>query len=154
MTVIFPGNAVLFPVAMMDDVDRQLLRLLQEDASRPLKTLAAAVGLARSSVRERIVRMRTDGVIRRYTIDTSSERAPLSAVLLVRLARTPDPTVVHAVVEDIDVFRCRSLSGDIDLLVEICGRDVAAINRARDRISQLPGVEDVVTSFVLNQEKG
>ncbi|WP_437818276.1 Lrp/AsnC family transcriptional regulator [Sorangium sp. So ce1078] len=60
------GRARSLPPAM-DDVDRRLLRLLQEDASRPLKVLAAAVDLSRSSVRERIARLEASGVIRRYT---------------------------------------------------------------------------------------
>lgn len=137
----------------MDDIDRQLLQMLREDASRPLKTLAAAVSLSRSSVRDRIARMETDGVIRRYTIDTQPIDVGLTVILLVRLARTPDPEVVRAVVSTPEVARCYSLSGDIDLLVELAGTDTSALNRVRDRIALLPGVVDVVTSLVLNRDK-
>lgn len=137
----------------MDDIDRQLLQLLRNDASRPLKTLAAAVALSRSSVRDRIARMEAEGVIRRYTIEVATPDDRLTAVLLVRLARTPDPEVVHAVVSAPEVVRCYSLSGDVDLLVELAGNDIAEVNRARDRIALLPGVADVVTSLVLNRDK-
>ena len=137
----------------VDDIDRRLLELLRVDASRPLKVLAAAVNLSRSSVSERLARLQAQGVIRRYTIETAPPDESLSAVLLVRLARTPDPDVVRAVVEDVDVFRCRSLSGPIDLLVEIAGPHIAAINRSRDRIAQLPGIVDVETAFVLKHDK-
>ena len=137
----------------MDDVDRRLLALLREDSSRPLKTLAAEVGLSRSSVRDRIHRMHAEGVIRRYTIDTPQDESALNAVLLVRLARTPDPGVVQSVVQRPDVFRCRSLSGPIDLLVDIVGSDVASINATRDQIARLPGVVDVETAFVLKHDK-
>lgn len=136
----------------MDDIDRRLLELLQEDASLPLKTLAAAVSLSRSSVRDRIARMRADGTIRRYTIEVAPESG-LTAVLLIRLARTPDPDAVRAVVSAPEVVRCYSLSGDVDLLVELAGGDTAALNRARDRIALLPGVTGVVTSFVLSRDK-
>jgi hypothetical protein len=37
----------------MDTKDQQILKLLSDDARLPMKTIAAAVGLARSSVRER-----------------------------------------------------------------------------------------------------
>lgn len=137
----------------MDDIDRRLLELLQEDASRPLKTLAAAVSLSRSSVRDRIARMQVAGVIRRYTVELAPIDLGLTAVLLLRLSRTPDPDVVRAVVSTPEVVRCYSLSGDVDLLVELAGRDTANLNRARDRIALLPGVADVVTSFVLNRDK-
>jgi DNA-binding Lrp family transcriptional regulator len=153
------ADAVIFPddgdkcTDTMDGIDHKLLQLLREDASRPLKTLAAAVSLSRSSVRDRIARMEADGTIRRYTIETTSVSGRLSAVLLVRLARTPDPEVVRAIVTSPDVVRCYSLSGDIDLLVELAGDDTAALNRGRDRISTLPGVTGVVTSLVLHRDK-
>lgn len=136
----------------MDDVDRRLLALLRDDASRPLKALAAAVNLSRSSVRDRIARMQAEGVIRRFTVEV----APLSqatAILRIRLKTTPDPSVVGAIVSRADVVRCYSLSGDIDLFVEIAGAGVADINRTRDEIAQLPGIADVETSFVLKHDK-
>ena len=137
----------------MDEIDYRLLELLREDASRPLKTLAADVALSRSSVRDRIARLQASGVIRRYTVELASRDEGLRAVLLIRLARTPDPAVVHAVVSMPAVVRCWSLSGEIDLLVELAGNAIAEINRTRDRIAQLAGVVDVVTSFVLNRDK-
>jgi DNA-binding Lrp family transcriptional regulator len=137
----------------MDEIDRKLLNLLRDDSSRPLKTLAAAVGLSRSSVRDRIARLQAGGTIRRYTIETAPDNETLTAVLQVRLARTPDPQVVQAVIAREDVFRCRSLSGPVDLLVEIVGTDLAAINRSRDAIAGIRGVVDVETSFVLKLDK-
>lgn len=38
----------------MDAIDRQIVAMLRANARLPLKTLAATVGLARSSVRERL----------------------------------------------------------------------------------------------------
>jgi len=137
----------------MDDVDRRLIELLHEDASQPLKALAAAVRLSRSSVRDRIARLRADGVIRRFTIERGIAGEGVTAMLLVRLARTPDPVVVAAIVARPEVVRCDSLSGDIDLLVEVRGADVAEVNRARDHVATLPGVADVETALVLNRDK-
>lgn len=137
----------------MDAIDRSLLKLLAEDASRPLKTLAAEVGLSRSSVRDRIVRLKSKGVIRRFTIETALEEGDVGAVLLVRLAKTPDADAVRAISRRPEVARCYSLSGPIDLMVELQGKDVSAINRARDEIALLPGIMDVETSLILNRDK-
>ncbi len=137
----------------MDDIDRHLLQLLREDANRPLKALAAAVALSRSSVRDRITRMEANGTIRRYTIDIAPEVTRVDAILMLKLARTPDPVVVRAVVSTPQVVRCYSLSGEVDLLVELAADDVAALNRVRDGIALLPGVHSVVTSFVLKRDK-
>ena len=52
-----------------------------------------------------------------------------------------------------EVARCYSLSGDIDLLIELVAGETAVLNRARDRIATLPGVASVVTSLVLHRDK-
>lgn len=137
----------------MDDIDRRLLQLLRDDASRPLKTLAAEVQLSRSAVRERIGRLESSGVIRRYTVELAPAEGALTAILMVRLLRTPSPAIVSFIVAMPEVVRCLSLSGEVDLLVELRDADVAVINRARDAIATRPGVTDVVTSFVLKRDK-
>lgn len=137
----------------MDAIDQRLLELLRQDANRPLKTLAAEVSLSRSSVRDRIARMRKSGVIRRFTIETAPTSAAVQAICLVRLVRTPDMKVVDALTADPQVARCHALSGEIDLLVEIVGQDTAAINVMRDRIAAMPGVDEVTTSLILARYK-
>lgn len=137
----------------MDDIDRRLLQLLREDASQPLKTLAAAVSLSRSAVRERITRLEQSGVIQRYTVELAAAPSALTAIVMVRLARTPSPKIVAIIVAMPEVVRCLSLSGEVDLLVEVRGGDAAVINRVRDAIGELAGVTDVVTSFVLKRDK-
>ncbi|MBT2446700.1 Lrp/AsnC family transcriptional regulator [Streptomyces sp. ISL-43] len=53
----------------MDDVDRKLLNLLQEDASQAYAALGKAVGLSAGAAHERVRKLRESGVIRRTTID-------------------------------------------------------------------------------------
>jgi DNA-binding Lrp family transcriptional regulator len=137
----------------MDDIDRRILALLVADASRPLKTLAAEVELSRSAVRERIARLVAAGVIRRYTVEVAAAPRAVTAFLLVRLVRTPSPAVVARVAAMPEVARLSSLSGEIDLLVEVVGADVAEINRVRDLVASDPGVADVVTAFELKKDK-
>ncbi|MCZ0985486.1 Lrp/AsnC family transcriptional regulator [Streptomyces diastatochromogenes] len=53
----------------MDDIDRQLLVLLQQDASRPYAALGEAVGLSAGATHERVRKLRERGVIRRTTVE-------------------------------------------------------------------------------------
>jgi DNA-binding Lrp family transcriptional regulator len=136
----------------MDDLDRRLLRLLREDADRPLKALAAAVGLSTSSVRDRIVRLKASGVIRRVTVEVVLP-GEVGAVLFVRLVRTPDLAAVRDITAFDEVVRCYSLSGETDLFVELVGPDTASVNSTRDRIADLPGVAAVVTALILRRDR-
>ncbi|MFE7354407.1 Lrp/AsnC family transcriptional regulator [Streptomyces sp. NPDC057543] len=53
----------------MDDVDRKLLNLLQEDATQAYAVLGKAVGLSAGAAHERARKLRESGVIRRTTIE-------------------------------------------------------------------------------------
>ncbi|MFC3711101.1 Lrp/AsnC family transcriptional regulator [Sphingoaurantiacus capsulatus] len=136
----------------MDAIDRQIVAMLRDNARLPLKTLAATVGLARSSVRERLSKLEAAGTIGGYHARIVDEDR-LAAVLQLRLARTPSPEIVAAVVAMSEVARCYSLSGEVDLLVEIEAPSPAALNAARDRIALLPGVSDTTTALVLKRDK-
>ena len=53
----------------MDDVDRKLLNLLQEDATQAYATLGKAVGLSAGAAHERVRKLRESGVIRRTVVE-------------------------------------------------------------------------------------
>jgi DNA-binding Lrp family transcriptional regulator len=137
---------------MMDAIDTQIVSLLRTNARMPLKTIAAKVELARSTVRERLVKLETSGVILGYHARIA-DADRLSALLQLKLAKTPAPRAVAAITAMPEVLRCYSLSGDIDLAVEIEGRTTAQLNAARDRIATLPDVVDVVTALILKRDK-
>ncbi|NRF70944.1 Lrp/AsnC family transcriptional regulator [Aquincola sp. S2] len=139
----------------MDDKDRQLLQLLLQDARTPLKTLAAEVGLARSSVRERIAKLEGAGVIRGYRAELGEalEPAAVRAFLLLRLQRTPLPDTIRRINALAGTRRCYSVSGDIDLVVEVAVTTMRELNDHRDAVARLDGVADVTTMPVLRVER-
>lgn len=53
----------------LDDIDRELLRLLLEDARRPFSDLAERVDLSPPAVSDRVDRLEELGVIRGFTVD-------------------------------------------------------------------------------------
>lgn len=136
----------------MDAIDMQIVSLLRTNARMPLKTIAAKVKLARSTVRERLVKLEESGVILGYHARVA-DADRLSALLLLKLAKTPAPRTVAAITALPDVCRCYSLSGDIDLAVEIEARGTAQLNSTRDHIATLPDVIDVTTSLILKRDK-
>lgn len=138
------------PDRPLDPKDRKILELLRRDARLPLKSLAAKVGLARSSLRDRLSRLESDGVIRGYHADIAVP-AGVCAYLFVRLKRTPALDLIDALRRMPEVRACASLTGDVDLLVELAAAGTDEVNAARDRISGHEAVADLTTSIVLNR---
>lgn len=140
----------------MDEKNHEILRLLQQNARLPLKTLAGKVGLARSSVRERIARMEADGIILGYKADVQPDLhggEAVRALLMIRLKRTPARETVSRITALPAVRRCFSVSGDLDLVVEIEAAAMSGLNAARDEIALLPEIADLTTAIVLKDEK-
>ena len=140
----------------MDEKNRQILGLLQQNARLSIKTIAGKVGLARSSVRDRIARMEASGVIRAYRVELAS-RDPLApqveAFLMIRARQ--DACDAH------DRKYHRPSGGRalligrwrLDVIVEARTSDVDSLNRLRDEIACYPHVVDLTTRIILKRDK-
>ena len=140
----------------MDEIDLRILGLLREDARAPLKTIAAEVGLARSSVRQRIDRLEREGAILGYRAELSREASGgdgIRAFLLLRLRQTPATEALRRIAAMQAVRRFYSVTGDLDLVVEVETPTMQDLNRTRDAIASLGQVADVTTAPVLKVEK-
>jgi DNA-binding Lrp family transcriptional regulator len=135
-----------------DDKDREILKILRDDARISAKALAAKVGLARSSLKERINRLERSGVIRGYRADISDPSLSAFACLLVKLKHTPSPDVVTRLKRLPEIKRCLSLAGELDLLIDVAAESLTRLNQIRDEISNLPEVAETTTAVVLRQE--
>lgn len=136
----------------LDAKDRQLLDLLYSNARLPLKTIAARVGLARSSVRERVARLESSGVIRGYRAEVDWPDGGVQAYLSVRLKQTPATALVRRLRERPELRGCCSIGGDVDLILSAKAASLGALNELRDWLAQQAEVSSVTTSVVLHEE--
>ena len=102
----------------LDDIDRRLVALLQDNARLSTVHLARTVGLSRSAVQERIARLEQSGVIAQYTVRLGSSGDPLRAWLLLRYADGFGCDDVMPHLEALpQVQACHSVAGETDMLV-------------------------------------
>jgi len=138
------------PMKPIDDIDRKLIALLQDNARLSTVALAKAVGLGRSTVQERLQRLEDAGVIAQYTVRLGSGNEPLLAWLLLRYVDgfTCDD-VMPALSALPQVQQCHSVAGEIDLMVLVRADAPSHLADLRERIALLKGVDDVTTLTVL-----
>lgn len=118
----------------LDRIDREILRVLQNDARTLNKVLAERVGLAPSSCLVRVQRLIADGVLAGFhaRVDPGAIGLSLQAIVFVQLASHGGSAI-----ED---FRCRLLAlpevvqlfhvgGAQDLLVHVVARDTDHLRR-------------------------
>ena len=125
----------------LDRVDRGIIHLLQADARRKTaEEMGDAVGVSASTVRNRIDRLESTGVIRGYNPDIDYERAGYQhqMVLICHAPMGSRKMVAQRVMDVEGVVTVREmLTGSANLHVEAIGADSDAVDRITDELADL-----------------
>ena len=138
----------------LDEKDKILIAALRRNARESLVGLARSVGLSRSATQERMRRLEREGVIKAYTVELASAQDPAVRAMI---AVTFEPgirckQVVPRLAGIPEVVACLSLTGSIDLMVNVVCDSNAALSRVREIVASVPGVATATTHIVLATE--
>jgi Lrp/AsnC family transcriptional regulator len=145
--------------AELDRFDRDILALLQEDASRSAAEIGARIGLSQSPCWRRIRALTTGGFIRRTVALLDRQRLGLDVLVfaMVKLnahGRRSLPAFAEAIQQHPEVQECFTLMGEMDFLLRIVTRDIHAYERFFfETLSQLPGVQEVHSNIAMSEMK-
>ncbi len=143
----------------LDQTDRKLLRLLQTDARKSVKVMAAEVGLTATPVYERIKKLEKQGVIKKYGIDIDLELIGLGLTVFCQVTlKTHSKTLINAFQRALqsipEVVEFYHTSGDYDYLLKVICEDNRAYHRfIIDKLSALDMVSKVQSNFVMSESK-
>jgi DNA-binding Lrp family transcriptional regulator len=138
----------------MRDTDAQLIALLRANAREPAASLARKLGLARSTVQERIARLEREGTIAGYTVRLAdgADARKLRAVVMISC----DPKQADRVTAELkrmpEVRSLSAVAGAYDLIATVESDTASRIDALLDRIGRAPGVARTVSSIVLSEK--
>lgn len=125
-----------------DDKDKQLLRLLSENARSAVSDLARSLGLARTTVQARIERLENSGYIAGYTLRKGASARPmLRASALLSVEPRSGAAVLQKLKNLPQVEKVHTTSGRFDLLVELCAQSTEELDETLDDIGATRGVK-------------
>jgi DNA-binding Lrp family transcriptional regulator len=138
----------------LDRTDRAILDLLQRDGLAPFKEIAHAVGLAPSTVHDRVKRLKGVGALRgvHAEVDPKALGVNLQAMLLIELSLHRPET--YALFRDHlgslpEVLAWYEVAGRLDLLVHVGVHDTAHLQRmVLDAFTARPEVRRVETTLI------
>jgi DNA-binding Lrp family transcriptional regulator len=126
----------------IDETDAELIALLRRDARMPVAELARKLGLARTTVQTRIDRLLEKGVIAGFTLRGGDAlAAPIRATVLVSIAPRTGPAVLSRLQSLTNVEAVFTVSGRVDLVVEISAKTTQELDRTLDNIAEAKGVQ-------------
>lgn len=139
----------------MDNIDRKILALLQEDGRLTVTDLAARVGLSLSPCHRRLRELERTGTIRGYraVVDADAVGLRFQALVFVTMRQEDRDTLLAfeaAVARIPNIVQAQRLFGDPDYLLRIVTADLAAYQQLEDdTLAALPGIQRLNSTLVM-----
>lgn len=142
----------------MNAIDRAILRLLQENARRPIAEIAEAVHLSPAPCWRRIQKLKESGVIRKEVALCDPARLNVRVTVFVAIKTSQHSLAwldrfAKGVAEIPEVIEFYRMSGDVDYLLRIVVPDIDSYDAVYKRLIQISELSDVSSSFAMEQIK-
>ena len=143
----------------LDQTDRRILAILQTEPGVRATEIGERIGLSQSACWRRIQRLRDEGVIKDQPAVLDRERVGLTTMVFAHVKLTSHgrgnlTEFADAVREYPEVLDCYVVLGNYDFLLRIVAGDIKDYERFMyEKLSQLPGVQEVNSSIALSEIK-
>jgi Lrp/AsnC family transcriptional regulator, leucine-responsive regulatory protein len=143
----------------LDDTDRKILKLLQENALLTTKELAAQLNLSYTPVYERIRKLEREGVIKKYAALVNREKIGKNLVAFCNISlkehsRANGEKFVKAVLSFEEVTECYNISGGYDFMLKVVVQDMPEYQRfLMEKLGILDSIGNTHSIFVMSEIK-
>jgi len=142
----------------IDDIDKQILSLLQQDASISVTKLAKQVGLSHSPCWLRLKRLARLGIIKKRVAILDPHKLGLGTTVFVSIqigshSREDLAQFIKEVAAMDEVLEFHRLAGEVDFGLRVVVADTAAFDALYRRLVGLIPMKAVTSRFVLESIK-
>ena len=143
----------------LDETDKKILRLLQEDAHLTLKDIAKQINLSLTPVHDRVKRLEHEGIIEKYVAILNKKKIGknLTVYCQVTLIKQTHDTAegFNQLILDLpEVVECNFVSGSFDYMLKIVVPDMESFHQFhRLKLSVLPSISLIHSFFVMSEVK-
>lgn len=142
----------------IDEINRKILGILQEDSTVPVAEIAERVGLSTTPCWRRIQALERSGVIARRVALLDRKKLNVGVTVFVRLKTSQHnyewlEGFAKAVAKIDEVVEFYRMSGDVDYLVKIVVPDIDSYDAVYKRLIKSANLSDVSSSFAMEEIK-
>lgn len=138
----------------LDELDRQIVAWLQQDARASYRTIGSAIGLSAPAVKRRVDRLLEEGVITGFTAVTDPRALGWTTEAFVAVfceGRTEPDRIRTAAAKHPEVIAAYTVTGDHDALLHLRVRDTAHLEDVLQRIRSEPIITHTRSLVVLTR---
>ena len=124
---------------ILDETDKKILRLLQEDAHLTLKDIANKINLSLTPVHDRVKRLQKEGIIEKYVTILNKKKLGKNLIVycqitLVRQTYDISEAFNQAILNLPEVVECNFVSGSFDYMLKIVLPDMESYHQFHQKI--------------------
>lgn len=142
----------------MDEVDRKLLGILQDDATLSIAQMAERVGLSPTPCWKRIQKLDASGVIKRRVALVDPDRVGMGLSVFIAVEagdHMPEwlerfASGVAAMPEVMEIYR---MAGDVDYMLRVAVADMAEFDGFYKRLIAVAPLKNVTSRFAMERLK-
>lgn len=144
---------------VLDHIDLDILRTVQQDGRLTIKEIAGRVNLSTTPVFERLKRLESSGYIRKYVAVLDAEKLGKGFVVFCRVKlRRMNGDIARDFVSRVkqisEVVECYNISGDYDYLLKIHAPDMRSYQEFLINVlGTVESLGSIESSFVMAEVK-
>jgi len=140
---------------MLDETDRRIISVLQNDARASMRSIAEQAGVSLGTVSNRVRRLEEARVIRGYSVQLDPELSgwELTVVIGLRIQKGRLIEIQEKIAKDNRVYGAYDVTGEFDSMIIARARDRRDLDDLSKNVISIDGVESSVTHLVLNTVK-
>lgn len=144
---------------ILDETDKKILRLLQEDAHLTLKDIAGKINLSLTPVHDRMKRMQKEGVIEKYVSILNKKKLGKNLIVycqvtLIKQTFDKSEAFNQTIMNMPEVLECNFVSGNFDYILKVILPDMESYHHFHQKkLSVLPEVSLINSFFVISEIK-
>lgn len=144
---------------ILDETDKKILRLLQEDAHLTLKDISNKINLSLTPVHDRVKRLEKEGIIEKYVSVLNKQKLGINLtiycqVTLVKQTQDISKGFNKSIMNMPEVVECNFVSGSFDYMLKIVLPDMESYHHFHQKkLSILPEVSLINSFFIIAEVK-
>src|SRR3954469_22519713 len=139
--------------SQIDEIDRQIIALLREDARRSFQDIGAHVALSAPAVKRRVDRLRREGVIKGFTTLIDPRRFGWQEQAVGELTtegRFSGADILTAIRSHPEVAAAYTVAGQASAILMVRAEATVHLERVLERVRDTPAITRTRTAVVLS----
>lgn len=146
-------------MVLLDETDKKLIALLQQDSKVTNKLLSVKLNLSITAVYERIKKLEKAGVIEKYIAVINKEKVNRAFVVLchIKLVQHSNEYITkfeREVIRLDEVLECYNVSGDYDYILKVVVKNMKAYREfINTKLTKLQYIGSTHSTFIISELK-